>query len=94
MNLNATETAKRYLESNKTYVPFGTYEVEERPYTDGSPSITKTFARFPGPIADKIRELATASGWDGCHWSDPLLISVDDTELREYEEEYSPPHCW
>ena len=89
------KTAARYIASPKgRYLPFGTYKESFQAYNDGSPAVEKTFARFPWPVEKLIREKAEASGWDGCHWDDPLLISVDDTELREYEADYNPPHCW
>lgn len=87
--------ATRFLNTPKgRYIPFGTYKESFQAYNDGSPAVEKTFARFPWPVEKLIWEKAKASGWDGCHWDDPLLISVYDTELREYEADYNPPHCW
>ena len=81
--------ASRYLGSPKgTYLPFGAREEYYRAYNDGSPEIVKIFANFPWPVEKLIWAKAKASGWDGCHWDDPLLLSVDDTELRKYEAVY------
>ena len=85
----AKKMAHRFLE-DKTYLPFGTYEDTFQAHNDGSPAVIKTVARFPAPVRKLI--LAEAGG-DGCHWNNPLVIAIDDSELREYEANYNPPHC-
>lgn len=85
----AKKIARRFLE-DKTYLPFGTYEDTFQAYNDGSPAVVKTMALFPAPVRKLI--LAEAGG-DGCHWDNPLVVAIDDSELREYEANYNPPHC-
>jgi|GEM_PF-2490640 len=89
--------AKRYLTTllnGGLYLPFG-YRIEEyRVYNDGTPPVTKYIANFPLKIRREIHKTALKSGWDGCHWTDPLLLAVDDTDQVEYEKEFHPPHLW
>ena len=87
----AKKMASRYLKEPKgKYLPFGTYSDSWTCYNDGSPAVIKTMAVFPEKV---IREIYKRSG-NFCHWDDPLLLSIDDSELRQYEDEYHPPHTW
>ena len=86
--------AKTYLESGRTFLPYGTYEEDYNAYNDGSPAITKVFAIFPPKVCREIERLASQNGWDGCHWDHPLLVEMDDAALRECEELHNPSHCW
>lgn len=87
--------AKRYLTAPKgSYLPYGAREEEYRGYSDGRPAVIKTIAIFPRPVERLIWKMAMEAGWDGCHWDDPLLISVDDTNLRKYEEQYDQLRRW
>ena len=57
-------------------------------YTDGRPPVYKyMFIPYSEKLRTAIHEEAYRNGWDGCHWDDPLLIIVDDKELREWEKE-------
>ena len=85
------KTAKRFL-ADRTYLPFGTREEEVWGYNDGSPAVVKTIARFPWKVHREIIRQAKAERV--CHWDSPLVLSIDDSELREYEEKHNPPHCW
>lgn len=57
-------------------------------YTDGRPPVYKyIFVPHSGKLERAIHKEAYRNGWDGCHWDDPLLLDVDDRELRKWEEE-------
>lgn len=89
--------AKRYLDTllnGGLYLPFGFREEEYRVYNDGTPPVIKYIANFPWRITREIWQYARRMGWDGCHWTDPLLLHVDDTDQVEYEERFHPPHTW
>lgn len=54
-----------------------THEIIWRGYTDGTYTV-KTIASLPKCVADEVHRIARKSGWDGCHWDDPLLINSED----------------
>lgn len=57
-------------------------------YTDGRPPVYKyMFVPHSEKLRIAIHKEAYRNGWDGCHWDDPLLLDVDDGELRKWEEE-------
>ena len=41
--------------------------------------VWKTALVVPDRLRAQIRSEAFRRGWDGCHWSDPLLFSVEET---------------
>lgn len=91
----AKKVAKMYLTGHKvdrfvTGFEYDTY----MPYNDGTPGVDMTYIHFPWKVEREILRQAKKSGWDGCHWGNPLLVSVDTSEMERYEAEFNPPHCW
>ena len=64
--------AKRYLDGGdvRRYI-LGQVEYWE------TPECTKTELVFPERIRLAIRREAYRRGWNGCHWGNPLVISID-----------------
>lgn len=64
----AKKWATRFLK-NKEWTPFGV-----RYATVGS--YVKVVAAFPAEVCGEVWKKASSEGWDGCHWTDPLVLEV------------------
>lgn len=88
-NRTAKKVAKKWMTKGVMLKRFA--HIEEVPfqaYTDGRPAVYKTMlVPHSKKLFNEVNRLAYKAGWDGCHWDDPFLLEVDDTELRKWEEE-------
>lgn len=81
--------AKNFVMTGRVNKRYGHVEEEYfQAYTDGRPPVYKIlFVPNSKKLRNAIIEIAYRMGWDGCHWDSPFLLEVDDTDLREWEEE-------
>lgn len=62
--------------------------VSHQTHTDGRPPVyKKIFIPNDKKLEEAIYDIAYKLGWDGCHWSDPLLLEIDTSDLDAWEEE-------
>lgn len=70
----AKKVAKRYLDTgemqSKYVLSVREYKVFDTPYW-------KTELTVSEPVRVAIYSEATRRGWDGNHWDDPLVISIE-----------------
>ena len=80
------KTARKFLATRKPV--YGTYTEECRTHTDGRPGVHQTWARMPEKVGRAIHRQAAKQGWDGCHWSNPLILTQDMSALLAWEEDH------
>lgn len=64
----AKKWASRFLK-NKEWNPFGVRYAIIGHYV-------KVMAVFPAEVSWEVWKKASRKGWDGCHWTDPLVLEV------------------
>lgn len=67
--------AKRYLDGRGIMTK---YVLGEDCYKSGS--VWKTVLVVRNPIRREIYRQAYRLGWDGCHWDDPMILSITEEE--------------
>lgn len=72
----AKKWATRYLK-RKDWTPYGIGSV-------GVGDYEKVLAVFPVSVCWEVWKKAYRNGWDGCHWTDPLVL-----EVRRWDDEQS-----
>lgn len=70
----AKKAAKRFLDG-KGILSKHVLSVEE--YKEYDTPYWKTVLVVPFPLQRAIEIEAARRGWDGCHWTHPLVVTVD-----------------
>lgn len=66
--------AKAFLETGR--LP-GRCILRTEEWAEPENGVRKEALVVPGRLRTAIRSEAFRRGWNGCHWDDPLLISID-----------------
>ena len=67
--------ARRYLDTG--VIP-AKYVLGIEEYFEPENRVWKETLVLPGRISGAIYSEAFRRGWDGCHWDDPLLLSINE----------------